>query len=253
MTIDIYKVEVGVLLEKNNEEYNDYSQVYDKQHAFYDENVVFFAEKIDAIDFAKKYVTDGVIDTYGIVKLIKYNAEELYGKPNNIYDVIHDCETIKYDMLQIIDEHILENWRDMFGSENFDMSNIVLSVMKSKDGSLVENFLITEKSESEPETANEQSKDYSHMLAGEKALFDMMQENGLEVIEVRDFGLKYQDMPVTHAIAMEHWKTHRPCVMLTNGNPADKDALYLDSSVQDKMGLTTSEFELLCNKIVELF
>lgn len=249
MTIDIYKVEVGVLLDKNDEDYNTYSDMYDKQHAFYCDEVSFCIDKDYAVNYVKSYAEDGVVGTYGIVKLITYNSDEIYGKPNNIFDIIDDCDKIKRDMLQLMDNYTIDNWASIFGSKNFDMSNIVLSVMKSEDGSLVENFLITEKSEG---TA-EKSEDYSHMLAGEKALFDMMQENGLGVIKVTDFGLEYQGLPITHAIAMEHWKTHRPCVMLTSGNPANNDALYIDSSVQDKMGLTTSEFELLCNKIVELF
>lgn len=242
MTINIYKVEVGVLLSKDNEEYEDYNGVYDKQHGFYDENVSFFTDKDEAVDYAKKYVADGIINTYAIVKLLKYNIDEQFELDGSAQTALFTLDEIKRDIETIQTEHTLENWIDMFGEENFDMNNIVLSVTKSENGETKENFLITE-----------QSLDYSHMLPGERALFDMMEEMGLDVIEVRDFGLVYQDMPITHAIAMEHWKTHKPCVMLTSGNPADGDALYVHSEVQDIMGITNSEFESVCNKIVELF
>ena len=91
------------------------------------------------------------------------------------------------------------------------------------------------------------------MLQGEKALYDLMQSEGLERIHVEDLGLELENEPVTHAIAMEHWSTRKPCVMLTSGDPEDKDTLYWDGAKYESLNISGSEFEKVCEKIVELF
>ena len=37
----IYKVECGVLLDKDNTDYNHYNNVYDKKNSYYDEAICF--------------------------------------------------------------------------------------------------------------------------------------------------------------------------------------------------------------------
>lgn len=88
------------------------------------------------------------------------------------------------------------------------------------------------------------------MLPWEKELFETMESDGLEIIQIDDLGLELENTPVTHAIAMEHWKTHEPSVMFTNGNPADKNAIYWDNSM-DKDG--KHDFENACEYIVKHF
>lgn len=84
----------------------------------------------------------------------------------------------------------------------------------------------------------------------ENELFQMMLENGFEIINIEDLGVELEATPVTHAILMEHWQTHEPCVSLTHGEPAAKYALYWDNSM-DKNG--KHDFENACKMIVELF
>jgi hypothetical protein len=91
------------------------------------------------------------------------------------------------------------------------------------------------------------------MLKGEQELFNLMQDEGLEVINVSDMGITLENEPVTHAIAMEHWQTGKPSVMLTSGEPEGKNTLYWDGSKYEKQGISGSDFELACEKIVELF
>ena len=50
-----YKVEIGVLLPITHKEYEDYNNVYDKKHSYYDENVFFFTNKKEAISYARKH------------------------------------------------------------------------------------------------------------------------------------------------------------------------------------------------------
>ena len=82
------------------------------------------------------------------------------------------------------------------------------------------------------------------MTKNEKELFEMMKSLGLDIIVVSHIpGLKMEDMQVTHAIAMEHWQTGEPCVMLTSGNPDGKYSLYWDNLSED--------FDAACEKIVD--
>lgn len=87
------------------------------------------------------------------------------------------------------------------------------------------------------------------MNKGEQELYNLMEDEGFEVANVSDLGIELENTPVTHAIVMEHWKTKKPCVMLTNGEPSDKDALYWDSTGNWQ----NDEFDKACAKIAELF
>ena len=62
-----YLVEVGVLLEPDDREFNAYSEVYDKQHGYYDEAQYYVADKDIAINEISQYVQNGCDHTYGIV------------------------------------------------------------------------------------------------------------------------------------------------------------------------------------------
>ena len=131
--ITLYKVEVGVLLPKTHKEFKDYSQVYDKKHAFYDENVVFFANKEKAIMYAKRYVRNGVVNTYGIVSVLNYNPVDIYGEANPL---MYSFE----DMRQIEQEGCLENYVDLFGEDNWDVKNVIFNIYKPEERSLATNI-----------------------------------------------------------------------------------------------------------------
>ena len=131
--ITLYKVEVGVLLPKTHEEFKDYSQVYDKKHAFYDENVVFFTNKEKAITYAKRYVRKGVANTYGIVSVLNYNPVAIYGEEDT---PMYSFE----DMQQIEQEGCLENYVDLFGEDNWDVKNVIFNIYKPEERSLATNI-----------------------------------------------------------------------------------------------------------------
>ena len=123
--IKLYKVEVGVLLPKDDDEYKDYSQVYDKKHAYYDENVVFFTNKRNAIRFLNHYVANGVVNTYGILSELNYAPKEIYGDDYERY-TNDDIESIK-------SFGCLENYIDIFGSENYDVTFVTMNKYKLDD------------------------------------------------------------------------------------------------------------------------
>ena len=131
--ITLYKVEVGVLLPEAHKEFKDYSQVYDKKHAFFDENVVFFTNKEKAITCAKRYVRKGVVNTYGIASVLNYNPVAIYGEEDT---PMYSFE----DMQQIEQEGCLENYVDLFGEDNWDVKNVIFNIYKPEDRSLATNI-----------------------------------------------------------------------------------------------------------------
>ena len=83
----------------------------------------------------------------------------------------------------------------------------------------------------------------------EQELFNLMEDEGLEVINVSDLGVELEGETVTHAIAMENWKTKEKSVQLTHGEPSDHDALYWDATGKWE----NDEFEHACEQIVKDF
>ena len=131
--ITIYKVEVGVLLPETHKDYNDYADVYDKKHAYYDENTLFFTNKKMAFAYVKRYVRNGVRNTYGIISALKYDPIAIYGNANPF---MYSFE----DMQQLEKEHFLDNYIDLFGNDNWDVKNVIFNIYKPKDCNLATNI-----------------------------------------------------------------------------------------------------------------
>lgn len=62
-------LDVGVLLTKDNEEFDFYSSVYDHEYGYYDENQIAYKgeDLVEAIKYAREYVNDGVDMTYAVI------------------------------------------------------------------------------------------------------------------------------------------------------------------------------------------
>lgn len=105
-----YLVDVGILLSKENKEFDFYASVYDKKHGYYDENQFYTRTKKEAIEYVKKYVDDGVETTYGVVSET----------------------TLPYD-------YDFDNGE--FGPETYHPVDVVYSIAKF-DGEIKENFVI---------------------------------------------------------------------------------------------------------------
>ena len=62
-------LDVGVLLTKDDEEFDYYSSVYDHKYGYYDEDQTAYKEEdlAKAIQDARQYVTDGVDMTYAVI------------------------------------------------------------------------------------------------------------------------------------------------------------------------------------------
>ena len=69
MKTELFFVEVGVILDKENEEFDCYTirDFYDDEFAFYDENRLTFLDYEHAKKYADDYVNRGVNRTYAII------------------------------------------------------------------------------------------------------------------------------------------------------------------------------------------
>lgn len=108
-----YVVDVGILLSKNNKEFDFYSTVYDKQYGYFDENQFYIQKSEKAIDFVNKYVKEGVDNTYGVIS-----------------------QTTLPDDFNFEDSE--------FGPEKYLLEDVVYSIAKI-DGKIVESFIATGK------------------------------------------------------------------------------------------------------------
>ena len=62
-----FLIDEGILLSKEDIEFEFYSQVYNRKYGFYDERQYYEQNKETAIINARQYVEDGVESTYAIV------------------------------------------------------------------------------------------------------------------------------------------------------------------------------------------
>ena len=113
----VYMVEVGVLLNKDDHEFESYNCVWDKLWGYYDENHLFFFDKNEAINYAKEYVDSGVKTTYAVV-------------------VCDDAELDEEEIEEI------NNSAALYEYEYFlDIKSYVYSLYKDENNKLHENFV----------------------------------------------------------------------------------------------------------------
>lgn len=140
----IYKLEVGVLWhkEEEHEDYDCYNNVYDKKYGYYDENVIFELDYNTALDYAKKYVEDGVNGTYAIISKLDFDSE--YYKM--------DTEEVLIMAQSILGGAYIEEYIEIFGKELYSVDNVIYSLCKEKNkehpyylgkgnGKIIENFI----------------------------------------------------------------------------------------------------------------
>lgn len=75
---DLFRLEVGILLGKDHEEFENYNKVYTKDFGFYDEDVTFYLDYEKTAKDAKDYVKSGTNGTYAVITstLVKLTEEE---------------------------------------------------------------------------------------------------------------------------------------------------------------------------------
>jgi len=106
----IYMLDTGILLAEYHPEYDSHNKVYDRLNGYYTEKQCYAVDMNDAIERAKKYVTDSIDRAYAIVS-----------------------KTNGFDTDVNIEEMPVEN-------EGYFLSDVVYSIAKI-DGKIIENFV----------------------------------------------------------------------------------------------------------------
>lgn len=149
LIFDIYKVEVGVLLDKDNDEY-DFYLYYDKKHSYYEENSVLFLDYNIALEYAKQYVDNGVNGTYSIISKLEYDSRDIYGNGEELED--EEMGYVMNDINYILGGGYVEDIGIFNGV--YELDNVIYSLYKVRDekspyfkgkgnGNIIENFVKT--------------------------------------------------------------------------------------------------------------
>lgn len=123
----VYHVEQGVLLDKDDKEYQYYSQVYDEKNAYYDET-----QEYDCCNLEDKKKQ--------LLYLLKNHAI------NKSYAVITNQGLLKnYYGYKITDEtelsEIKQNLNDCWEQPDYSLNNVVWSAYKDENGNIIEDFI----------------------------------------------------------------------------------------------------------------
>ena len=95
----LFRLEVGVLLKKNDPEYKDYNCVYTKRHGFFDENQSIYLDYAEAKKEADEYIKNGVNGTYAVISSDGlYDISGLYEDEGEIQSMLNEqyCTQISY-------------------------------------------------------------------------------------------------------------------------------------------------------------
>lgn len=115
---NVFLLEVGVLLDETNSEYDDYATAYDRKHGFFDEGQSYVLGLDSAIEKGKAYVQEGVKNTYAVVSKTDVTNE---------------------DVEYWAGEDVGIEWMDV--SEDYLPEDVVYSVYKDENGNLIEDFI----------------------------------------------------------------------------------------------------------------
>lgn len=95
-----YLLDMGILLPPEDEEYENYSNVYDKQHGFYDEDQSYTTNLAKAIQEALDYVTYGVENTYAVIseKYVNDSLTETDIRSKTVKNETYDMEDVLFSL-----------------------------------------------------------------------------------------------------------------------------------------------------------
>lgn len=104
--ITAYLVELGVMLEKDNPEFENYSDPRFVEYAPYDEDMYYETSKLNALEQVREYVNSGVDLTYGIITEVILNLST----GQNISDVDVEPVTDKPDLVLLKKNNCVINY-----------------------------------------------------------------------------------------------------------------------------------------------
>lgn len=103
--------DVGILLTKEDKEFDFYSCVYDHKYGYYDENQIVYKKEStnEAIEYAKQYVNDGVDMTYAVITDQGQHHRDEPFDDGDITNFTYNSEDVIYSIAKI-DGEIVENF-----------------------------------------------------------------------------------------------------------------------------------------------
>ena len=112
-----YLLDMGILLTTNDEEFEQYADVYDKKYGYYDEDQHYEQHQSAAIETAQKYVEEGVERTYAVVLETELN-DNFDFKDGCVENTSYLIENVIYSTAKIHGERI-ENFLGNKAGRNY--------------------------------------------------------------------------------------------------------------------------------------
>lgn len=112
---EVYQYEVGILLDKEDPEYDCYNQVWDFKNGYYNEDWGFFSTYKEAKEYIRNYIKSGCIKTYGIILKINVDEEtyiDVCTRNTECIEQEYELNSVVYSAYKNDDEKIKEDFID---------------------------------------------------------------------------------------------------------------------------------------------
>lgn len=143
-----YLVDVGVLLSDDNKDFGAYSNVYDKQYGYFDENQYYVKDLEDALKQAKEYVDKGVDTTYAVVSETNipydydFDSGDFGPEHYNLVDVVYSAAKINDAVMEgfvgarkvVIEDSFPENCYELYKQDWCNQRDIDLEDVDEEYG-----------------------------------------------------------------------------------------------------------------------
>ena len=99
--MEAFLLDCGILLSPEDDQFEHYAKVYDKEYGYYDEGMCYISTKSEAIRQAKKYVNDGVNNTYAVVSTTFLPRDFDFDNENLVAGENFDSDDVIYSIAKI--------------------------------------------------------------------------------------------------------------------------------------------------------
>lgn len=131
---EVFLVDEGILLNRDDESFEMYAYAYDNQYGYYDEDQFYVKSRKDAIKQAKEYVEDGVENTYAVVS-------NSYVSDDNDLSILEDESYLPEDVIysvakingNIVENFVKSDLRWIWSEESsFNISKYINNVLQNQ-------------------------------------------------------------------------------------------------------------------------
>lgn len=93
-----YLLDEGVLITRENPEFDSYCNAYDKKYGYFDEAQCYIEKEEDAIRYAKEYAKNGVENTYAVVSKVILPADFDFREDKHIFCEEYNIDDVIYSV-----------------------------------------------------------------------------------------------------------------------------------------------------------